>query len=145
MQSLTLFCNDPRGRERALQNKVTFGCTVVGMFGAVMVILQKCSVDTNQERLWQAIQLAPLLRIFVTSAPFRHIVRALLSGLKRIRPFIALLVIVYYTFCMLAYYAFKGLDLKHGEVFSEQMNFSTFGDSCLVMFQATSLILVRRF
>ena len=137
MHSLVTFCNDPRGREYALQNKVTFGSTVVGMFGATLVILQKCGVHTRQERLWEAIQLAPLLRIFVTNARFRHVVRAVLTGLQRIRPFVALFLIVLYTFSMLAYYAFKGLDIKKGEVLSEQLNFSTFGDSCLAMFQAT--------
>ena len=141
MQSWALFCNDPRGREHALQNKVTLGCTAVGMFGAMLVVLQKCGVNTNQERLWEAIQLAPLLRIFVTSARFRHIVRACSTGLKRIRPFVTLFTIVFYAFSMLAYYAFKDLDIKAGDVFSEQLNFSTFGDSCLAMFQATSHIL----
>ena len=143
MKSLSQFCNDPRGRKHALQNKLSFGCTMVGMFGTIMVILQKCSVTIDHERLWQAIQLAPLLRIFVTNSQFRHIVRALLSGLNRIRPFIALFITVFYTFCMLAYYAFKDLDMHHGDVFSKQLNFSTFGDSCLAMFQATSLILMR--
>jgi len=135
MQSLVLFYNDPRGREYALQNKVNLGCTVVGMVGAILVILHKCGVDTNHARLWQAIQLAPLLRIFVTNALYRQIVRALLSGLEKIRPFMALFLIVFYIFSMLAYYAFSGLGIDDGEVFSEQLNFSTFGDSCLAMFQ----------
>ena len=50
----------------------------------------------------------------------------------------ALFLIVFYMFSMLAYYAFKDLGIL-GQVFSEQLNFSTFGDSCLAMFQATSL------
>ena len=139
MQSFVLFYNDPRGREYALQNKGTFGCSVVGMFGVILLILQKCGVVTNRERLWQAIQLAPLLRIFVTNAPYRQIVRALLSGLERIRQFTYLFLIVFYMFSMVAYYSFKGLDIEHGEVFSDQLNFSTFKESCLAMFQATSL------
>ena len=145
MHSLATFCNDPRGREYALQNKVTFGCTVVGMLGATLVILQKCGVHTKQERLWEAMQLAPLLRIFVTNARFRHVVRAVLFGLENIRPFVTLFLIVFYTFSMLAYYAFSGLDIKKGKVFSEQLNFATFGDSCLAMFQVTSHNLMQRF
>jgi len=135
MHSFATFYNDPRGREYAMQNKVTFGCTVVGMFGATLVILQKCGLDTNQERLWGAIQMAPLFRIFVTNARFRHVVRACYAGLMSLRPFVALFCIVFYTFSMLAYYAFARLELRRGEVFSEQLNFSTFGDSCLAMFQ----------
>ena len=143
MQSLALFLEDPRGREHAMQNKVTFGCSVVGMFGSMLVVLEKCGANTNQERLWRAIQLAPLLRIFVTNAPFRHIMRALLSGLKRIRSFVTLFLIVFYTFSECAYYAFKDLDIERGGAFSEQLNFSTFGDSCLAMFQATSHSLMQ--
>ena len=131
MKSLSQFCNDPRGRKYALQNKVTLYCTMVGMFGTIMVIHQKCSVITDQEQLWQAIQLAPLLRIFVTNSQFCQIVRALLSGLERIRPFIALFITVFYTFCMLAHYAFKDLDMRHGDVFSKELNFSTFGTVAL--------------
>ena len=143
MQSLALFLDDPRGREHAMQNKVTFGCSVVGMFGSMLVIAEKCGANTNQERLWRAIQLAPLLRIFVTNAQFRHIMRALLSGLKRIRSFVTLFLIVFYTFSECAYYAFKDLDIERGGAFSEQLNFSTFGDSCLAMFQATSHSLMQ--
>ena len=98
MQSFKLFFHDPRGREFQLQNKVSFVCSVVGMFGAILVILQECGVDTHQERLWKAIQLAPLLRIFVTNAPFRHIVRAFLTGLKKVRPFANLFFLVFYMF-----------------------------------------------
>ena len=138
MHSLATFFNDPRGREYAMQNKVTFGCSVVGMFGATLVILQKCGLDTNQKQLWEAFQMAPLLRIFVTNDRFRLLVEASLKGCMKIRPFVTLFCIVFYTFSMLAHYAFKDLDVHHGHVFSEQLNFSTFGDSCLVMFQATS-------
>ena len=41
MQSLALFLEDPRGREHAMKNKVTFGCSVVGMFGSMLVISEK--------------------------------------------------------------------------------------------------------
>ena len=143
MQSLVLFCNDPRGCGHALQNKVSLGSTVVGMFGAMLVVLQKCGVGINYEQLWRAIQLAPLLRIFVTNSAYCQIVRALLSGLERISPFMTLFLILFYTFCMLAHNAFMDLDTVHGEVFSEQLNFSTFGDSCLAMFQAISCIMVQ--
>jgi len=135
MQSLALFLEDPRGRGDAMQNKVNFGCTVLGMFGSTLVILEEFGAHTNQERLWRFIQLAPLLRIFVISAQFRHIMRALLSGLKRIRPFVTLFLIVFYTFSECAHYLLKDLDIKRGGTFSEQLNFSTFGDSCLAMFQ----------
>ena len=139
MHSLATFCNDPRGREYALQNKVTLGATVVGMFGATLFILEECGLGTNQGRLWEAFQMAPLLRIFATNAQFRHVSICFYTGLEKIRPFVFLFCIVFYTFSMLAYYAFKDLDLNKSRDFSEQLNFSTFGDSCLAMFQATSL------
>ena len=138
--SLALLFKDPRGSEQVLQNKTAFWTTVVGMCGVVVVIVQETSGWHRYRRVLKAILLTPFLRLFVMSTSYRRIVRALLAGVRKISFFVALFLILFYIFCMVAYSSFRELNPDVFE--SDELNFSTFGDSCLAMFQVSNNSLV---
>ena len=64
---------------------------------------------------------------------FRQIITSFNSGIRLISTFVVLLLAMFYCAVVIAHYAFQ--DINEIEPFSEDLNFSTLGDSVLVMYQ----------
>ena len=143
MAVLNRFFDDPRGREYQLKNGMEFWTVSLGCTASIVTIIHEVSLfysgpsltTTGDNRVLQCAMLAPLFNIFVMSAPWRHIVRSLMSGIQSIRSFAILLILVMYVFCVLAFYQFSSLYILGSNVFSEEVNFSSLGMTCLTMFQ----------
>eukprot|EP00656_Telonema_subtile_P054409 TRINITY_DN8131_c0_g1_i3.p1 TRINITY_DN8131_c0_g1~~TRINITY_DN8131_c0_g1_i3.p1 ORF type:complete len:695 (-),score=193.98 TRINITY_DN8131_c0_g1_i3:300-2384(-) len=129
---LTGFFADPRGGAYVVQNKVALVTTAIGLFGAVMALIEG-SVSTGYGRVWEALQVLPLWRVFVMHKDFREIVNSFTSGLKAVGTFCILLAVVFYVWCVVAHMAFK--DIAPVGAFSNELNFNTLGDTCLAMYQ----------
>ena len=135
--SLIHFLNDPRGPSYYLKNRCSLWLSALGLTAAIAFILGEWvdwadDIDNAWVRILQAGTLMPMWRILVIHQAFRDLTVAFLTGLTVVRKICLLLGLVFYTYCIVAWTAFHGIDVEHSTVFSSVANFSSLFDTALI-------------
>ena len=101
------FFRDRRGQLHRLSNKFAFILTVLGLVATLM------KYTTSYETLAHVLASVELCRVLVMSRSFRGIVYSFVLGIKPIKTFAALLVIVMYMFFILAHAMFRNVEVSN--------------------------------
>ena len=128
------FIQDVRGSAYTLQNRVRLVTSTVGLCGAFLyVISQITDTLSSSEHVFKGMMVIPLWQLLVMTTEFRNIMESFALGLHKITSMCILLFVVFYFFSFVAHSNFK--DLHYDVHASEFIDFTTFGNSCLTLFQ----------
>ena len=128
------FIQDVRGSAYTLQNRVRLVTTTIGLCGALLyVISQLTDTLSSSQHVFKGLMVIPLWQLLVMTTDFRNIMESFAMGFHKITTMCILLFVVFYFFSSVAHMNFK--DLHYDVHAPEFIDFSTFGNSCLVLFQ----------
>eukprot|EP00658_Telonema_sp_P-2_P002606 TRINITY_DN10977_c0_g1_i8.p1 TRINITY_DN10977_c0_g1~~TRINITY_DN10977_c0_g1_i8.p1 ORF type:complete len:2009 (+),score=485.24 TRINITY_DN10977_c0_g1_i8:238-6264(+) len=120
------FFNDRRGSNYRFQNAFMLFLAILGTTAQVLYYI----LDDKHGPLLQGLAAMQLWRILAVASNFRQITHSFMLGMKPVQLFLALLVLVMFTFAVLAHYFFHDVDDGDGT-----LSFRTLYDSLLAMFQ----------
>ena len=128
------FIRDVRGSAYTLQNRVRLVTTIIGLCGAFLyAISQITDTLSSSQHVFKGLMVIPLWQLLVMTTEFLNIMESFAMGFHKITTMCILLFVVFYFFSSVAHMNFK--DLHYDVHASEFIDFSTFGNSCLVLFQ----------